>query len=396
MQYRELGKKGFKASILGFGGMRLPLIRMVNKNIDEKESERLVLYAIENGVNYFDTAYSYHEGTGERVLGSILKRNKCREKIALATKMPCWLVHNYGDFDRFFNEQLERLQTDHIDFYLLHSLYSETWRTCRDLRVLDWVEKALHDGKIGEIGFSFHDGFGVFKQIIDAYDSWSFCQIQYNYINENVQAGVQGLHYAHDRKIPVIVMEPLLGGLLANPPQDIKRVFEERRTDPVAFAFHWLYGQPEIATVLSGMTTMDMLKQNIRIADTYETGAATDREFLALVQEKYKEYHKIPCTKCNYCMPCPHEVDIPKMFELYNQSMVKPAHDGHNRVHFIRDYFFNMSKYHYKYHTPYTHRASACTGCRMCESKCPQKIRISEHMPEIDKRLSYVVKPERR
>jgi uncharacterized protein len=390
MQYREFGKKGFKSSLLGFGTMRLPLVSNGGQKIDEKETEKMILYAIEHGINYFDTAYLYHEGQSEAVLGSILKRNQCRDKVAIATKMPGWLTYFYEDFDRYLNEQLARLQTDHIDFYLLHSLFSIRWDRLHDLKVLDWAEKAQRDGRIGEFGFSFHDGFDVFKKIIDAYDKWAFCLIQYNYLNESVQAGRKGLDYAIDRDISVVVMEPLLGGLLANPPQGIRELFRQNSVDPVDFAFRWIWDQHGVASTLSGMSSLEMLKKNIALAENYQPGVVVDHEFLKRVQDEFMAYHKIPCTKCAYCMPCPHDVDIPRMFELYNQSLIKSAGDRHNRFQFIREHFFNMSKTHYNYHTPVSHRASSCVRCGACEEKCPQHIKISEHMPEIHISLSFI------
>jgi predicted aldo/keto reductase-like oxidoreductase len=375
MDYRNLGKTGFKASALGFGAMRLPINNKKAKNINGKETEKMVVYAIENGINYFDTAYIYHEGMSETVLGKIFKKNKCRDKIKIATKMPCWIVETYDDFDKYLDEQLKKLKTDFIDFYLLHGLFSERWNNVYNLNVLSWAEKAIQKGKIGQFGFSFHDSFEVFKRIIDSYEKWSFCLLQYNYIGENVQAGRKGLEYASGKNISVIVMEPLLGGMLADPPGHIKSILDENNINPVKMALRWLWDQKEISTVLSGMSNFEQVKQNIEFAKNSKVNNMTqiDKEMISLVQKKYKEYHQIPCTKCRYCLPCPNEVDIPRNLELYNES----------NIH------LELSKAHYNYHTPEKFRASSCLQCGICEEKCPQKIKISELMPVIHEKLVF-------
>lgn len=375
MNYRNLGNNGFKVSSLGFGAMRLPILNNDAGNIDKKETEKMIIYSIDNGINYFDTAYVYHNGLSEIVLGKIFKKNKCRNKIKIATKMPCWLIEKYEDFDKYLNEQLERLQTNHIDFYMLHGLFSERWDKVYNKNVLDWAEKTIQKGKIGQFGFSFHDDFEVFKKILDSYDKWSFCQIQYNYINENVQAGKKGLQYAAGKNVSTIIMEPLLGGMLANPPLHIKSIFDEKNINPVDMALRWLWDQKEISTVLSGMSNFKQVKQNIEFAKKSKANNMTqfDKEIISLVQNKYKEYHQIPCTKCRYCMPCPNDVDIPRNLELYNES----------NIH------LELSKTHYNYHTPEKLRASSCIQCGICEKKCPQKIKISELMPVINKKLVF-------
>jgi predicted aldo/keto reductase-like oxidoreductase len=375
MVYRNLGNKGFKASALGFGAMRLPILNNNMRNIDEKETEKMIMYAVENGINYFDTAYVYHDGLSEEILGKIFKNNKCRDKVKIATKMPCWDIQKYEDFDKFFNEELKRLQTDYIDFYLLHGLFSERWNKVYNQNVLEWAEKAIQKGKINQFGFSFHDNFDVFKKIIDSYNKWSFCLIQYNYINENVQAGKKGLKYAAEKNISVIVMEPLFGGMLVNPPAQIKSIFDEKKINPIDIAFRWLWNQKEISTVLSGMSNLEQVKQNIEFAKDSKVNNMTDieKEIISLAQNKYKEYHQIPCTKCKYCLPCPSEVDIPRNIELYNESNIN----------------LELSKLHYNYHIPEKLRASSCVQCKICEDKCPQKIKISELMSKIHKRLIF-------
>lgn len=377
MQYRKFGKLDFQVSALGFGAMRLPIIDNQGQNIDMNEAARMIYYAIDSGVNYIDTAYPYHEGFSETAVGNILKQGDYRSKVKIASKQPVWLIQEPGDPDKYLNEQLEKLQTDHIDFYLLHGLFSDRWKFIQDFKMLEWAEKVLQQGKIGHIGFSFHDGFELFKEVIDSYDKWDFCQIQYNYVNEDVQAGKRGLEYAASKGLAVIVMEPLLGGTLANPPQNIQEAFSKVNADPVDIALRWLWDKPEVSCVLSGMSTMDQVKQNIAIADRSGVYTLTESEnrLVEKVQELHKTNNPIPCTKCRYCMPCPNGVNIPYNIEVYNEAVV------HNK--------YDLSKSLYNWHIPDVHKAAACTQCRLCEEQCPQKIGISEWMPKIHKELVF-------
>ena len=370
MQYRKFGKLDWKVSALGFGAMRLPT---VDDKIDEAEATKMIRYAIDHGVNYVDTAYPYHGGKGEAFVGRALQ-DGYRDKVRLATKMPCWLVETPADFDKYLDEQLERLQTGYVDVYLLHALWRERWAKMQNMRVFEWAERALADGRIGHLGFSFHGTLPLFKEVIDAYD-WTMCQIQYNLINEDVQAGTEGLEYAAERGVAVVVMEPLLGGALVSPPPDVQRVWGEAGREPVDVALRWLWNKPQVSVVLSGMSTLAQVQQNVEIADRAGVGTLTQEELdlVARVQEAYQELDAIPCTRCQYCMPCPNGVDIVRNFELYNQAIVY----GNE----------SLSKALYNWHTPAEEQAGACIACGECEAKCPQQIEISDWMGRVHERL---------
>jgi predicted aldo/keto reductase-like oxidoreductase len=370
MQYRKFGKLDWKVSALGFGCMRLPT-KGDNENIAEPEATRMLRYALDHGVNYVDTAYPYHGGNSERFVGQLLK-DGYRDKVRLATKLPCWKVEVSEDFDKYLNEQLEKLQTGHIDFYLLHALNEKSWHKVRDLGVLKWAEGAIADGRIGHLGFSFHDEYAVFQEIVDAYDGWTLCQIQYNYMDVENQAGARGLRYAASKGLAVVIMEPLLGGKLAGVPEPIQSLWDAaaKERTPVDWALQWLWNQPEVSVVLSGMSTLEQVEQNVASAGASAINALMPGE-LALVErvrEKYRELCPIPCTKCGYCMPCLNGVDIPRNFETYNQGVMyeKPDH----------------AREGYKW-IPEDERASVCIQCRECEEKCPQSIPIAEWMVRV-------------
>src|SRR5512136_2480109 len=280
MQYRNFGKTGWQVSALGFGCMRLPVIDVQGKMvINIPEATRMVRHAIDRGVNYVDTAYSYHEGNSERFLGRALQGGY-RHKVKLATKAPCWLIQAPEDFDRYLNEQLEKLQTDHIDFYLLHGLRTGRWQQMRDLGAREWAEKAIADGRIGHLGFSFHDEYNVFQQIVDEYDRWTFCQIQYNYMDIENQAGTKGLEYAASKDLAVVIMEPLLGGRLVNPPESIQQMWDgaQKKRASADWALQWLWNQPEVSVVLSGMSTLEQVQQNLASADASGVNVLTEQE----------------------------------------------------------------------------------------------------------------------
>jgi predicted aldo/keto reductase-like oxidoreductase len=376
VQYRKFGKLDWQASALGFGTMRLPYLPNETGNwadIDELQATEMVRHAIERGVNYIDTAYPYHEGNSERFLGRALQ-DGYREKVKLATKMPCWLVEKSGDFDDLLDEQLEKLQTDHVDFYLLHALWRERWDRMQEMDALAWAEKALADGRIGHLGFSFHGTLPLFKEVIDAYD-WTMCQIQYNLLNEDVQAGTEGLAYAAERGVAVVIMEPLLGGALVNPPPDVQRVWGEAGQSLADVALRWLWDKPQVSVVLSGMSTLEQVWQNLESAERSSVDGLTEeeRDLVARVQEAYKGLDSIPCTKCAYCQPCPNGVNIPRNFELYNQAAVY----GNE----------NLARSLYNYHMPETERAGACIACGECETKCPQQIEIGDWMERVHEKL---------
>jgi len=368
VKYRPFGELHWQVSALGFGCMRFPT-KDGHENIEEIEAGRMLRHAIDQGVNYLDTAYAYHGGNSESFVGRVLA-DGYREKVRLATKLPSWKIEERGDFDRYLNEQLERLQTDHIDFYLLHALKEEWWHRLRDLGVIEWAEGAMKDGRVGHLGFSFHDDYEVFKEIVDAYD-WTFCQIQYNYMDIENQAGTRGLKYAASKGLAVVVMEPLLGGRLVDPPDPIREIWSEAPTarTPASWALQWLWHQPEVSVVLSGMTTMEHVTENIAAAERSGVGTLSDEE-LALVDRVrvvYRELCPIPCTQCNYCMPCPHGVDIPRNLEIYNEGIMYDKHESARRSY----EFLAEEK-----------RASACTACFECEDQCPQDIPISQWMSQ--------------
>jgi predicted aldo/keto reductase-like oxidoreductase len=377
MQYRQFGKCDFKVSALGFGCMRLPIIDGDEGKINEPEAIKLIRHAIDNGVNYIDTAYPYHKGMSEIATGKALL-DGYRDKVKLATKLPSWLINSYEDFDKYLNEQLDKLQTDHIDCYLLHSLSKRTWDKIRDLGVMKFVKGALEDGRIKQIGFSFHDKLETFKEIVDYYD-WDFCQIQYNFMDENYQAGTEGLKYAVAKGMAVIVMEPLRGGkLVKNPPSEVLDLWNTadiKRTPP-AWALKWIWNNPEVSTILSGMGKMNEVVENIEIAeDSYPNSlTAKELELVNLVKEKYRSFTKIGCTACSYCMPCPEGVNIPQNFGLYNEAFM------YNTV--------EPSKMAYERFMTEKSRASACKECGLCEDACPQNLPIKAHLKEVHSLLT--------
>lgn len=371
MQYRKFGRTGFQVSALGFGCMRLPVLQGPGDIIDESEAVRMIRHSIESGVNYIDTAYSYHNGNSEIVTGKALC-DGYRQKVKLATKSPVWFINKPEDFDRYLDEQLGKLLTDHIDYYLLHGLNKPRWKDILDLGIIRKAEEALKSGKIGHIGFSFHDEYNSFKEIIDRYDKWDFCQIQYNYLDIGNQAGMKGLKYAASKGLAVVVMEPLLGGRLANPPDDILRVLRDSGSlkSPVELAMKWIWDQPEVTVILSGMTTMEQVKQNLDLAGSSDsTLSLIDNEAINKLREKYKERFPIPCTRCNYCMPCPNGINIPWNFELFNDGM------GHNDL--------PRASIMYKQFMGEHERAGTCIECGECSEKCPQNIDIGSWMTRI-------------
>ena len=381
MLYRSL--KEIPVSILGFGAMRLPLIGGTQvptdsfdpmRSIDEEETARMIEYAIGHGVNYFDTAYVYHGGKSEVVLGKLLK--PYRDRVLIATKLPVFMVQERNGFDRILTEQLERLQTDHIDVYLLHGLNAQTWQASKDLGVLDFLNRVRKDGRVRHVGFSFHDTLAVFKGIVDAYD-WNVCLIQYNYLDEQYQAGTEGLRYAASKGLGVVVMEPLRGGKLAKAPAGVLRVLESSHTkmQPAEWGLRWVWNHPEVATVLSGMSSFDQVRENIAFAERGSAGSLSEED-LALIDEARKVYRAlldIDCTGCAYCMPCPSGVNIPMNFFFYNEVVTFKDPTG---VMVYKEFM-----------TP-EQRATACTECGECEEKCPQHIPIREELKKVHPVLS--------
>ncbi|HUS69999.1 MAG TPA: aldo/keto reductase [Anaerolineae bacterium] len=367
MQYRTFRRLDWKASALGFGAMRLPTIDGDPARIDEAQATRMIRFAIDQGVNYVDTAYPYHQEMSEPFLGRALQ-DGYRERIRLATKLPCWHVESAEDFDRYLDEQLERLQTDHIDFYLLHGLNAESWTKVRDLGVLRWAERAIADDRFHHLGFSFHDRLEVFKEIVDASGLWQFCQIQYNFMDIEHQAGTEGLEYAAAKGLAVVIMEPLRGGLLArNIPPAVQEIWDgaPRQRTPADWALQWVWNHPEVSVVLSGMSTMEQVEQNIASASQSGPGTLTDAE-LALfdrVRGMYCELARIPCTDCRYCLPCPSGVNIPSVFEIYNEAKMYGDEEA------ARGSYSGLDE---------GQRADLCVECGDCLEKCPQQIEIPD------------------
>jgi predicted aldo/keto reductase-like oxidoreductase len=369
MQYRKFGGLDWKVSALGFGCMRLPTIGGESANIDEPEATRMLHYAIDHGVNYVDTAYPYHGGNSERLVGRALQGGY-REKVRLATKLPCWDVKEADDFDRFLDEQLEKLQTGCVDFYLLHALNGDRWAKMRDLDVLGRAEQALADGRIGYLGFSFHGEYEDFREIIDSYDGWTSCQIQYNYMDIETQAGTRGLRYAASKGLAVVIMEPVKGGRLVDPPDPVQQIWAtaSRQRSSADWALQWVWDQPEVSVVLSGMSTMQQVEENVASAAASGVGSlsAEELELFDQVRTVYNGLCPIPCTHCDYCMPCPNGVSIPRNFAVYNQGVMYDKPDQARRG--------------YNNFMPEEQRAGVCVQCRECEDKCPQSISISEWM----------------
>ena len=368
MKYRKFGKLDWRPSALGFGAMRLPTIGGDSSKIDEPLAIAMIRYAINHGVNYVDTAYGYHRGNSEVLVGKAL-RDGYRERVRLATKMPVWMVNSHADMDRCLSEQLSKLQTDHVDFYLLHGLNRERWSKVRSLNVFDWVEKAKANGRIRHLGFSFHDDFEIFKEITDSYGGWTFCQIQYNYMDADYQAGTKGLRYAASKGLGVVIMEPIGGGMLAiRPPPAIEAIWNEAKVKrmPPEWALQWVWNQPEISLALSGMSTMQQVVENVESAGRSGPGTLTEEDLrlISRVREKYHEYGFVGCTGCGYCQPCPEGVIIPEIFAFYNEYYMK----GRDNAVVTR----------YREKVPPENRVSRCAKCGMCETLCPQQLPIRD------------------
>jgi hypothetical protein len=375
VEYRRFGDLDLSFSVLGFGAMRLPLSGERPQDIDRDEARRMLRRAVDLGVNYVDTAYPYHGGESEAWLGWAL-RGGYRERVTIATKLPTWKVERRDDFDRYLDEQLARLGTS-IDLYLLHGLDEASWRDnvlAHD--VLGSAERALADGRIGRLGFSFHDAHDVFMRILDGTDLWEFCQIQYNYMDEEYQAGTRGLHAAAERGLGVVVMEPLRGGQLVRPTAEVAAIWAAALRDlesrvpagvplpesPVEWALRWVWSHPEVSLLLSGMSTMEQVEQNVRFAArASEPLGAAELAVIARVRDGYRAAIPIPCTACRYCLPCPNKVAIPDVLELYNDAVAYADADG------AREHYTWIAE---------DERADACTQCGECEDRCPQHIGI--------------------
>ena len=370
MKYRS-DRYGNPISQLGYGCMRFS--RKGNA-IDYEKAEREVLLAIEKGVNYFDTAYIYPGS--EECLGQILRKNKCRDRVYIATKLPQYIIRSSGAIDKIFNKELSRLFTNHIDYYLMHMFtdYAE-WEKLKTLGIEGWIQRQKADGHIRNIGFSYHGDTEMFLRILDAYD-WDFCQIQYNYLDEHTQAGRRGLQAAAEKGIPAIIMEPLRGGKLVNLPGKAKKLLAsgDRGYTPAELGLRWLWNQPEVTCVLSGMNSEAMVNENIRIASETEPGYFTeeDRKIVEQIKQIIREREKVGCTGCRYCMPCPRGVDIPGNFYYYNLMYMEKKSSA--RFEFAQNMGLRKEPGF----------ASQCIGCGQCEKHCPQHISIRQKLKEAD------------
>jgi uncharacterized protein len=375
MLYRTMPGNGDKLSILGFGCMRLPV---KDRRIEEERAIRQIRHAIDRGVNYLDTAWPYHSGESERVLGLAL-RDGYRDKVKVATKLPSWMIKTRADMDFYLAAQIEKLGVGHIDYYLLHSLSGGSWDILNGLGAREFLDRALADGRIRNAGFSFHGQAPDFTRIVDAYP-WTFCQIQYNYLDEQYQAGTAGLRYAAGKGLGVIVMEPMRGGNLGGQaPAAVAEIWNEaavRRT-PAEWALRWAWNHPEVTVVLSGMNDEAQIDENLATADVARPGSLTAAE-LTLVERagrKYRELMKVPCTGCGYCMPCPAGVTIPICFEEYNRMhMFGPVEDIKFR------YALRMSGLLMQSDPGY---ASQCVRCGACVDKCPQGLRVPDYLAQV-------------
>ncbi|WP_027340350.1 aldo/keto reductase [Halonatronum saccharophilum] len=371
MKYRKFGKLDWKPSALGFGAMRFPTDK--DGNIKEEEAIEMIRYSIDNGVNYVDTAWPYHNGESEPLVAKALK-DGYRKKVKVATKLPSWLINNKDDMEKYLDKQLKKLGLDSIDFYLLHALNRKYWDNYKKLGVFEWIKKVKKEGKIKYIGFSFHDDYKLFEEIINDYAGWDFCQIQYNYLDIDFQAGKKGLDYAAQRDIGVIIMEPLKGGKLANtPPPSIDNIYQKSNTERsyVDLALQWLWNQGDVGFLLSGMSNLQQVKENVESASNSGVNNLSSEE-IELVEEiskRYRELAPIGCTRCEYCIPCPVGVNIPNIFNLYNEGKIYDKEEENTKE-------YNNIK-------P-DERASACVECGSCEDICPQNLQIIKLLKKID------------
>ena len=383
MQYRKMGSLDWEVSALGFGAMRLPSRRFSLMGVNFEESKRIIRYGIDRGINYIDTAWFYHLGESEKFLGEILK-DGYREKVKLVTKLPMPLVRRTEDFERFLDQQMERLQTDFLDIYLFHSMNAGAFVKLKKLGLMKKMEDAQRQGRIGHIGFSFHDTAPVFREIIDYYN-WDMTQIQYNYMDTGLQATTDGLEYAHSKDIAVVIMEPVKGGTLANPPQEAVEVMDTApvHRKPVDWALQFLWNKPEVATVLSGMSNMVQVVENCDSADRSGINSLSQQENQVIIRlaEIYRQKILVPCTACEYCMPCPHGVNIPQNFAILNNVSLEDR--GMRRWRTGRSYLKLVGNPDKIDQENPNGNALICTDCGICVEKCPQEINIPVELEKV-------------
>lgn len=375
MQFRKIPRSDDQISALGFGCMRFPT--KADGKIDEEKSLAMLHLAYKKGVNYFDTAWGYHDGDSEPFLGSFLRQID-RKTVFVATKLPCWLIKTREDMDEFLNKQLERLQTDYIDYYLLHALNRRTWKTLCDLGVISFLEEARRHGKIRHIGFSFHDSYPVFRKIVTAY-KWDFCQIMLNYLDTNYQAGMKGYRLAQSLDIGIIAMEPLRGGkLVMHIPSAIQSLWDKSKfhRSSLERALRWVWNLPACTVLLSGMSSLEQVQENLAYADLCKADelSASELKLYAKVRREYLKRIPIMCSECRYCLPCPAKVAIPSVFGVYNEAIMFEDKERHAKEYRI---FIGEES-----------RADKCTKCGACLSKCPHHIDIPTELEMIAKYFS--------
>ncbi|GAA0742709.1 aldo/keto reductase [Clostridium oceanicum] len=387
MQYRTMPNSNEKLSVLGYGCMRLPtrIGGEASSLIDKQKALKQIRYAIDNGVNYLDTAYPYHLGASESFLGEYVLKDGYREKVNIATKLPCFTINKKESIEEIFNKQLKKLQVDYIDYYLLHALDGKTWDKMVSFGIIDFMDKIRKEGKVRHMGFSFHGTRDDFKRIVDSYN-WEFAQVQFNILDENFQAGIEGIEYAHSKGLGIIVMEPLRGGsLVGKIPQEVGKLYDSAKIkrNPVDWALRWIWNHPAVTLILSGMNNEDHIKENIKIASESLPNGLTDTEINILndVRNKYHELMKVGCTGCAYCMPCPAGINIPGTFKSLNN------------YHMFSKFGAKMSHMIYagvQTKDGKSHWTSSCLDCGKCEKACPQGIKIREKFKDVERDLESI------
>ena len=382
MQYRSMPNSKEKLSVLGYGCMRMPTKAGAASSIDIEKAKQQLLYAIDNGVNYLDTAYPYHRGASESFLGEHILKNGYREKVNIATKLPVFLINKAEKMDEIFSKQLEKLKVDYIDYYLLHALEGSGWDKMKRLGVIEWMDKIRKQGKVRKMGFSFHGTYESFVSIIDEYN-WDFVQVQYNILDENLQAGIRGIKYANSKGLGVIVMEPLRGGSLAGKvPKQIKEIYDEEGNgrSPAYWALRWICDRPEVTVVLSGMNDLGHIKENIMTASESLALSMTKEQadMMARVKDGYLKLMTVGCTSCGYCMPCPYGINIPEALKNLN---------SYHMFGKLSSKFFHITFSGIMTKDGKPHLAASCTRCGACEKKCPQHIEIRKELMQVKKHL---------